>query len=357
MGSSMDRSKQPSDRGPERVAESVWFPAPRAAELRREAVPLVNQEDVRVRAIVSAMSHGTEMLVYRGQVPPDLALDLPTLRGSFGFPIKYGYASVGRVVETGDGVHNLWEGDLVFVHHPHQTEYVVPASMPVRLPTELDPELGLFTANLETAVNVLLDAHPRLGERAVIFGQGVVGLLVTQLMRRAGVSLIVAVDPIAARRELARSVGANVALSPDDDAVIDEIRRLTEGIGADLALEASGNATALQQAIDCVAFQGTVVVCSWYGAKRATLQLGDAFHRRRLRVVSSQVSSLDPSLQPRWTHARRLALVGDLLPRLQLAPLITHRFPFRHAADAYALVDQHPEETVQVILTYGEGDV
>src|SRR5712691_13115864 len=291
------------------------------------------------------------MLVFRGQVPDDLELDLPTLRGSFAFPIKYGYASVGRIVETGADVRGLAIGDAVFVHHPHQSTFVVPAEMPIRLPDKLDPEFGVFLANVETAINVVLDAAPRLGERVAVFGQGVVGLLITQLLRRTGVSLIMAVDPLARRRELACQLGADVALAPEDVAA-GNIHGLSGEHGVDLAIEASGNVAALDQALGSVAFGGTVVVCSWYGTKPVPLTLGGAFHRRRLRIVSSQVSTIDAALQPRWTHARRLALARDLLPRLELKPLISQRFPIEQAAEAFALVDQHPEQTVQVLLTY-----
>src|SRR5205823_6964913 len=232
------------DTAPAGEATSVWFPWAGAVELRREPLPRVGPEEVRVRTLCSALSQGTEMLVYRGQVPPELALDLPTLRGSFAFPIKYGYASVGRIVETGAAVQNLRTGDLVFVHHPHQTEYVVPASLPIRLPPDLDAETGIFLANLETAVNVMLDAAPRLGERVVIFGQGVVGLLLTQLARRAGAGLVIAVEPLARRHELARAVGADQVLPPGDG-LVEAVRRLTDGVGADLALEASGSGHAL----------------------------------------------------------------------------------------------------------------
>ena len=332
-------------------AISVWLNQPRRVELRHEAVPDVGPNDVRVAAIASAISHGTEMLVFRGQVPDGLELDLPTLRGSFAFPIKYGYASVGRVVETGAEVRDLAIGDTVFVHHPHQSTYVVPAEMPIRLPDGLDPEVGVFLANVETATNIVLDAAPRLGERVAVFGQGVVGLLITQLLRRTGVSLIMVVDPIAQRRELASQLGADVALAPEDVAA-GNIHGLSEEHGVDLAIEASGNAAALDQALGAVTFGGTVVVCSWYGTKPVPLMLGGAFHRRRLRMVSSQVSTIDGALQPRWTHARRLALARDLLPRLDLSVLISHRFPVQHAAEAFALVDQHPEQTVQVVLTY-----
>jgi 2-desacetyl-2-hydroxyethyl bacteriochlorophyllide A dehydrogenase len=335
------------------TALSVWLAQPRRVELRHEEVAEVGPGDVCIEAIVSAISHGTEMLVFRGQVPKALELDLPTLRGSFAFPIKYGYASVGRVVEAGAEVRGLTIGDAVFVHHPHQSAYVVPAALPIRLPDSLDPSLGVFLANVETAANVVLDAAPRLGERVAVFGQGVVGLLITQLLRRTGVSLIMVVDPVARRRELACQLGADVALAPDDVAA-GNIRALSDELGVDLAIEASGNTTALDQALEAVAFGGTVVVCSWYGTKVVPLSLGGAFHRRRLRIQSSQVSTIDAALQPRWTHQRRLALARDLLPRLELSSLISHRFPVEQAAEAFSLVDQHPEQTVQVLLTYAQ---
>jgi 2-desacetyl-2-hydroxyethyl bacteriochlorophyllide A dehydrogenase len=223
--------------------------------------------------------------------------------------------------------------------------------MAIRLPAGLDPTLGVFLANVETAVNVVVDAAPRLGERVAVFGQGVVGLLITQLVRRTGPSQIIAVDPVEKRRELACQVGADTALSPQDD-LAGRVRDLTDGAGVDLAIEASGHPTALNQALDSVAFGGTVVVCSWYGTKPVPLTLGGAFHRRRLRIVSSQVSTIDAALQPRWTHARRLTLARDLLPHLELSSLVSHRIPVEQAEEAYALVDQHPEEAVQVVLTY-----
>lgn len=327
----------------------VWFPRAREVELRPEHAAELGPTDVRVRALASALSHGTEMLVYRGEAPRDLALDLPTLDGSYGFPIKFGYASVGLVAAVGADVRDVHRGDTVFVHHPHQDEYVVPGATVVRLPTGLDPERAVFFANTETAVNIVLDAHARAGDVVAIFGQGVIGLLVTQLLRRAGVT-VVAVEPVARRRELALQVGAQVAVAPD--AATSAIRDLTRGRGADLAIEVSGNASALQGAIDVSAFQATIVVASWYGTKPVTLDLGGRFHRARLRLVSSQVGAVDPALAPRWDRARRTAYAASLLAELELAPLVSHRFPYTRASEAYALVDAHPDEVVQVLLTY-----
>jgi 2-desacetyl-2-hydroxyethyl bacteriochlorophyllide A dehydrogenase len=331
------------------VPTGVWFPRAREVELRPEGPSQVGANDVRVRALASALSHGTEMLVYRGEAPRDLALDLPTLDGSYAFPIKFGYASAGRVAAVGAEVGDLRVGDTVFVHHPHQDEYVVPAASAVRLPRGLDPERAVFFANTETAVNILLDAHPRAGDVVAVFGQGVVGLLVTQLLRRAGAT-VVAVEPLARRRDLALRLGAHVAVAPDDAALA--IRDQTRGRGADLAIEVSGNVRALQSAIDAAAFQATIVVASWYGTKPVSLDLGGRFHRARLRLVSSQVGAVDPALAPRWDRARRTAYAVSLLSELELAPLITHRFPYTRASEAYALVDGYPDDVVQVLLTY-----
>jgi 2-desacetyl-2-hydroxyethyl bacteriochlorophyllide A dehydrogenase len=331
------------------MSASVWFPRAREVELREETLRAPGTGEIRVRALASGLSHGTEMLVFRGQVPPDLALDLPTLAGSYGFPIKFGYASVGVVSGVGAGVSGLGPGDQVFVHHPHQDEYVVTAASAVKLPPRLPAEAGVFFANCETALNVVLDAHPRIGEEVVVFGQGVVGLLITQLLQQAGAS-ITAVEPMKLRRDLAVRCGADDVVAPD--AAIERIMARTNGRGADVVIEASGNASALQLAVDAAAFQAPVVVCSWYGSKPVSLDLGSRFHRQRLRLVSSQVSQLDPALAPRWDRRRRRDTAVGLLSELVLGPLVTHRIPFSRAAEAYALVDQRPEETVQVILTY-----
>ena len=162
------------------------------------------------------------------------------------------------------------------------------------------------------------------------------------MLRRVGVSRVLAIDPIAARREIALTVGAHQALAPGE-ALGEEV---------DLAIEVSGAPSALDQALRCVAFGGTVVLASWYGTKPVSVQLGGPFHRRRLRIVSSQVSTIDAALQPRWTHARRMATARDLLASLDLERLISHRFPIDRAAEAYALIDAHPDQVTQVLLDY-----
>jgi len=336
--------------GHELKARALWFTAPRMAEFRRETVPPPGPGEVRVETLASAVSAGTEMLVYRGEVPRDLRLDLPTLAGSYAFPIKYGYAAAGHVLDTGSGVDHLAPGDPVFFHHPHQHVLLVPARMPERLPDDLDPEVGVFAANLETALNVVHDTPVRLGETALIFGQGVVGLLVALLLKLAGAERVLVVDPLEKRRRLALAAGADGAFGPER--VNEYVSGVTGGRGADFAIEASGSGVALQSAIDAVAVEGTVVVASWYGTKPLKLALGGHFHRGRVRLRSSQVGRANPELAPRWDRDRRMDTVLGLLDRLNLRELISHRIPFEEAPEAYLFLDERPEETLQVIFTY-----
>ena len=333
------------------MPEAVWFPAAGAVEIRTEPTQAVGPTNVRVRALVSGLSAGSELLVYRGLAPTDLPPDLPTVAGDFRLPIKFGYASVGTVTEVGAEVSGLRVDDLVFAHHPHQTEFVVEATFPIRLPESVPAERGVFAANLETAATVVLDAHPRLDEAVLVVGQGIVGLLVTMLLKRAGARPIIAVDLHELRRDAAVRAGADHAVGPGDG-LVGEVMELTGGRGVDVAIEASGSPTALQSCVDTASFGGTVVVASWYGGREVKLALGGAFHRRRLRLVSSQVSTLDPSLSPRWSRDRRTELVRTLLTELPLENLISHRIPFSAAASAYKLLEEKPEECLQVVFDY-----
>lgn len=335
-------------------ARALWFAARRLAELRPEEAPAPGPGEARIRTALSAVSHGTEMLVYRGEVPEDLPLDLPTFAGHFSFPIKHGYAAAGRVLDIGPGVRGLAPGDAVFVHHPHQDLLTVPADLPVRLPSTLDPARAVFFANAETALNVVHDTPSRLGETALVFGQGVVGLLVTWLLKASGLA-VQAVEPAPERRKLALKMGADAAFSPGED-LRERVLGATGGRGADVAVEASGSGEALAAAVGCVADEGTVVAASWYGTKQVSLDLGGRFHRGRVKIRSSQVGRIPPELSARWDRARRARTVISLLedPGLPLGALISHRVPFARAPEAYRMLDERPGGVVQIVFDYGE---
>jgi len=330
---------------------AVYFTAPRQVEVREETLPAPAANQVVVQTLVSAISSGTELLFYRGQAPTDIPVDetLAALAGDMRFPLKYGYSAVGRVAETGADVSADWQGRLVFCFNPHESHFIAALADLMPVPSALLPEEATFLPNMETAVNLLMDGQPLIGEQVTVFGQGVVGLLATALLARLPLARLVTLDSYALRREKARQVGAHASLDPADRLRLQE---LLEN-GADLVYELSGNPAALDQAIAIAGFNGRVIVGSWYGQKPAVLNLGGRFHRSRIRLTSSQVSSIAPEWTGRWNKARRFQTAWQMIEQIRPAHLVTHRFPVERAPEAYALLEAHPEQAIQVNLNYG----
>lgn len=336
---------------------SVCFNAPYQVSVSEDSMPELAAGQVLVQNMVSAISPGTEMLVYRGQAPTDMPLDatISALSGDFRYPLKYGYAAVGRVVALGDGVAEEWKGRRVFAFHPHESHFTaLPAELhPV--PDAISTDEAAFLPSIETAVNFLMDGNPAIGERVLVFGQGVVGLLTTALLARMPLDSLVTLDKHPLRRDMSLALGARTSLDPDTEDLRAQLSYLFREGGADLTYELSGNPDSLDQAIAATGFSGRVVIGSWYGQKRASLDLGGAFHRSRIRLLSSQVSTISPEWTGRWSKERRLQVAWSMLEQIKPARLITHRLPIAQAAQAYELLDTHPEEAIQVMLTYDEG--
>ncbi len=330
------------------VARALWFVAPYRVEIRPQPLPLPGPGEVRVRVVRSAISAGTEKVAYRGLWPQEGLLDdaLPALRRPARYPFPYGYACVGRVEALGPGVDEAWLGRRVFVFHPHQSALVVPVHALLPIPPEVSDEDALFYPNMETAITLVHDAAPLLGERGVVFGLGVVGLLTLALLTAFPLEETVGVDPLPNRREAARGLGPTQVVHPQ--ALQDRAPF------ADFSLELSGTEQGLQQALLVTRFHGRVVVGSWYGAQTLRLTLGRHVHRSRLRVVFSQVSTLAPELTGRWDRERRGQLAWRWLPRVRPSRWITHRFPLEQAPQAYHLLDRHPERCLQIVFTYDE---
>ncbi len=340
--------------------KALYFVAPEKVEVREEPVESPGAGQVGVRSLLSAISTGTEMLVYRGQVPRGMALDasIAALGGDFYFPLKYGYSNVGRVSDVGVGVDPQWQDRLVFAFHPHESYFIAHPEDLIVVPEGIAPEDAVFLPNMETAVNFLMDGRPMIGEFAAVFGLGIVGLLTTALLLCYPLAGVVCVDKFARRRGLAEQLGICQALDPDDREgrlrVREELREQGMADGVDLAFELSGAPAALDDAIALTGFAGRVVIGSWYGTKTVQLDLGGRFHRSRIQLISSQVSSIQPELLGRWNKSRRLDTAWKRLGELQPSRWITQRIPFDLAQQAYHLLDKTPEETVQVVLDYQE---
>jgi 2-desacetyl-2-hydroxyethyl bacteriochlorophyllide A dehydrogenase len=323
---------------------SLYFDAPYQIAVREEEMPVLEAHQILVRTSLSAISAGTEMLLYRGQFPHDMALDasITSLENQNNFPLKYGYATVGAVEEVGKGVDEDWLGKRVFSFQPHQSHFVAGPDDVFIVPPEIPNEDAVFLPNMETAVNLVMDAHPTIGERVLIFGQGIVGLLTTALLRQFPLEKLIVVDPVAARRQAAIALGVDTAYAPETFAEGD----------FDLALELSGAPVALNAALEKVGYGGRVVVGSWYGQKPVSLDLGGRFHRDRIQIVSSQVSTIAPNFSARWDKPRRFAQAWQMLGRVKPSQWISFRRPLRDAGQVYAMLDTNPQDVLQVIFEY-----
>lgn len=338
---------------------TVYFTAPRQVEIREETLPALGAEDVLVETICSGISAGTEMLIYQGRFPRDMETDsvIAGLRGGFKYPLAYGYASAGVIRETGTGADPGLRGRYVFAFQPHTSHFIAHPGSLFFFPDTISPQAACFLPNMETAVNLILDGAPILGERVLVLGQGVVGLLTASLLSEFPLDTLVTADPFAFRCEVSKAecqksrVSFCQSLVPTSPDFRDQALALLKP-GADLTYELSGNPSALNDAIALTAFSGRIVVGSWYGEKPAEVNLGGSFHRSRIKMISSQVSSLSPELSGRWDKARRFEVAWKALEWIQPEKWITHRFPLEEAPRAYRLLDESPGETMQVLFTY-----
>lgn len=340
--------------------KTVYFTAPRQVELREEPLPALGADDVLVETICSSISAGTEMLVYRGLFP-HLSDSHDNLSSDLCFPLAFGYACVGTIKDTGKQADRSLRDKLVFGFAPHTSAFICHPSSLIVAPASFPAEACSFLPNMETAVNLVHDAAPILGERVLVLGQGVVGLLVASLLKEFPLEKLVTSDCYEMRRNASREIGVDDSFDSDklkdgNSNKVDKSPRKSQSGYAqnfDLTFELTGSPSALDDAIAMTAFSGRIVIGSWYGEKRAEVDLGGAFHRSRIKLISSQVSTIAPELSGRWDKARRFNVAWEALRRIQPQKWITHRFPIDKAEEAYRLLDENPQETIQVMFNYG----
>jgi len=320
-------------------ARAFWVAAPGRGELRRAPLAPPRPGEVLVRAIASGISRGTESLVFAGRVPKSQyhAMRCPFQQGDFPAPVKYGYASVG-VVEEGAAE---WRGRRVFCLYPHQDRYVVPADAVLPIPDAVPDARAVLAANMETAVNGLWDAAPRLGDSIAAVGAGVVGGLMAALAARLPGAAVTLVDIDPARAALAAALGCRFALPENASGEFD------------LVIHASGSAAGLATALRLAGFEATVLEMSWYGDASVAAPLGEAFHAKRLVLRASQVGAVATAQRARWSHRRRLALALDLLADPVFDQLITGENRFDDLPRVMARLASDPAGALCQVVRYG----
>lgn len=343
------------------MTQSLYFTGPRELAIREEPLAAPGPGEILIEAIVSGISAGTELNVFRGHAPQwrqhmdrNTRLFLSDAEADWKWPARYGYAMVGRVAGRGSPDVALKDGDLVFAYAPHGRHAIVPEAHVVPLGQLNNPELGVFFANLNTAYNGVLDACLPLGSEVVVSGLGVIGQIVTRLLKRNGARTIIGVDRISLRRDAARAGGATHVLDPGSDKIAETVRVMTDGRGADAVIEVSGAAPALNEAIRTAGYNGTVIAMSWYGGSFESLSLSGEFHHNRTRIISSQVGATNPYLGPLWSVGRRAKIAREYMDLLapDLAAFVSHRIPLADAARGYRLLDQGSPDVLQVLIDY-----
>lgn len=296
------------------ATQALWYVAPGKAELRAATIGDPNANQVRVRTLYSGLSRGTERLIFEGKVPEAewSRMKAPAQEGEFPFPVKYGYSAVG-VVEEGP---TALKGKTVFVLYPHQDRFVVPAERAFIIPDDIPARRATLAANMETALNILWDGGAQPADRIVIVGGGIVGMLVASLASRLPGADVTLVDVEPSRAAIAAKLNTRFAL-PDD----------APG-EADLVIHTTASAAGLSLALKLAGIEGTIVEASWFGTGMVSVPLGDAFHSRRLRLISSQVGNVCASRAKRWTTRRRLEAAIGMLSDPRLDALLGEEVPF-----------------------------
>lgn len=311
---------------------AFWITGPGRGEIREEALATLAPESVAVRALYSAISRGTEALVFQGRVPASeyKRMRAPFQAGQFPSPVKYGYASVGLVEH---GPREL-KGRNVFVLYPHQTRYHVPADAVYVLPESVPPGRAVLAANLETAINGLWDARAQVGDRIVIIGAGTVGCLIAWMASRIPGCDVELVDVNPRRAAIARALGVRFV---EPGGVLED---------ADVVIHSSGSPAGLELGLRVAGFEATIVEMSWYGTQVVAIPLGEVFHARRLTLKSSQVGTVASSQRPRWDAPRRMQLALTLLADPVLDKLITGESEFDALPMVMAELARGPGDTL-----------
>lgn len=317
-------------------ARALWIEEPGRVIIKDQPLPPLKPGHLVVKTLFSGISRGTERVIFAGDVPESerASMRAPFQEGDVPGPLKYGYCNVGRV-EAGEPA---LEGQTVFCLYPHQSRYMVPRQAIVPLPAGLPPKRALLAANMETAINALWDSGMTVGTRAVVIGAGVVGLLVAHLARLIPGTTVVTLDKNPARLEICRQM---------------ELRRTDRAsFTPDIVFDASASADGLQAAIDMAGMETRIVELSWFGNEPVTLNLGGAFHSKRLTISASQVGQISPSKRPRWSHRQRIGLAVSMLADDRLDHLISNTTPFASLAEDYERILLRANDTLCHAIDY-----
>lgn len=325
---------------------SLYYEKPGKVSIREGRISQPEEKEIVIKTIISAISAGTERLLYHGKISEGISLDdsINELNQVFRYPVQYGYQNVGRVIDVGKDVPKNMVGKIVFSFHPHESIYKKKYDDIIILPNEMNPRDAIFTASMETAIMLLMDGNPNIGERVGVVGQGVIGLLVVALLKEYPLKEIISFDTSVFRRKMSISCGAHKSYDQKKD---DE-----EHEELDCVYELSGSATGLELAIAHTGYSGRILIGSWYGDEPMNIHLNTRFHRKRQKIISSQVSTIAPQHSGMWNKKRRLNYALEMINKIRPSRFITHTFGLHETQRAFTMLEQESRDYMQIVFTY-----
>jgi 2-desacetyl-2-hydroxyethyl bacteriochlorophyllide A dehydrogenase len=320
------------------VARALWYVKPGVCEIRNERLQPLQPGEARVATLFTSISRGTERLVANGEVPESewTRMRAPFQSGSFPYPVKYGYSAAGIVTAGSEALL----GKTVFCLHPHQDHFQVPGNMLAVVPDHIPAKRATLAANMETALNAIWDSGTQPGDKVLIVGAGIVGLLTAHLARQMFASRVVITDIDPTKGPVAEALGIDFTLPgdvPPDNRIV---------------FHTSASSKGLETAIAAAAFEGRIVELSWYGDRPTTLHLGGAFHSRRLQIICSQVGHVAPSQRSSVTHSQRLATAISMLDDPRLDRLVEHEISFEDLPQKLSQIFAAPSATICPVIRF-----
>ncbi len=323
-----------SNKGQNMETKTIHLLTPGEVTLESQILPPLEKNQLRVKTLLTAVSMGTERLVLSGKVNAPNSVNLRDNQPS---KVPFGYQNVGIVTEVGPETDPKVIGRRIFTLTPHTPYFQVAAEDSWPVPADVSNEQAAFAANMETAVTLVLDGAPLIGERIAIFGFGMIGLCTALILKKGDQFQLDIYEPDAGRAALATKLGFNVNPVPTEP--------------YDLLFELTGQQSTLSAAVEHACFTGRIIIGSWYPDEAVAVKLGTHFHSKRISLLSSQVSSFGSHWAQRFDTKRRRALAMSYVAEIPHQLLPSRHFSMRDAKDAYFLL-QDDANKEQIFFTY-----
>ncbi len=327
-------------------AQRVVWPSRAKVDVETFTLPALGDDEVLVATDATLISPGTERAFLLG---------LPNAQG--GYPSRPGYSNIGTVIEVGNAVTNFKVGERVASTQGHTSHFVTAPNRLLKVASaDVPSEEAVFFNLGAISLQGVRKARIELGEATLVLGQGLIGLLALQLSKLNGALPVIAADLTDSRLELAKSIGADVTLNPEDTNFSEQLNAVTNGNGPAVVIEATGHPDAVSTALDVAGWGARLVLLASTRGETPKVNFYRDVHKKGLILYGAHnaVRPRQESSPNYWTlkDDSRLLLTLIAEKRFDVAPLISHRVPGEEAPKAYQLLMEWNPGLLGVVLQW-----